>query len=70
MGGVYFYVDSDEKINSQKMAIVTEFDSGKPLKCGDKDVNSTAYNYQYGTSTFIPKNPKSGLANVQIKECL
>ena len=68
--GLYFYAGADEYINSEKIEIINQFESGQNLKCKNNEVNLSAYNYSYGTATFIPKDKKSGLPIVEIKKCL
>lgn len=69
--GVGFYEKRVDEIQTNKNSLVVEFNRGKTLKCGTKDVNNSVFNYEFGTSSFVPKNEFSALKGViiNIKDC-
>lgn len=70
-GGIFIYESKISSINEQKTSLLTKFNQGKVLKCGDYEVNKSNFNYEFGTSTFIPKNEFTSLKGViiNIKDC-
>lgn len=68
---IFIYESKFSAISEQKTTLVTEFNKGKVLKCGNYDVNKSGFNYEFGTSTFIPKNEFINLKGViiSIKDC-
>lgn len=68
---VGIYQKNITEIQINKNALIIEFHKGKTLKCSNWDVNETIFNYEFGTSSFVPKNEFSALKGViiNIKDC-
>ncbi|ASM38564.1 MAG: hypothetical protein SPI03_00400 [Campylobacter sputorum] len=68
---IFIYESKISSISKEKTSLVTQFNQGKILKCGIYDVNKSGFNYEFGTSTFIPKNEFVNLKGViiNIKDC-
>lgn len=56
--------------NEKNKAILNNFIQNKPVKCGNYEINSTTFNYEAGTGTFIAKDNKFGNIKLSIDECI
>ncbi|WP_149717196.1 hypothetical protein [Campylobacter concisus] len=68
---VYFYEENLSKNEDAISKLVSDFEQGKTLKCGDYNVSNKKFNYEFGTASFLPKrefNEFSGVI-VPIKSC-
>lgn len=70
-GAIFIYENKISSLSKQKNILITQFNQGKILHCKNYDVNKTGFNYEFGTSTFIPKNEFKNLKGVivNIKDC-
>jgi len=71
-GGLLYYAKFDEDQNSKTSKIISEFELGKTLKCGNLEVNSSAFNYQFATQSFIAKKGYENIASrvIPLKDCV
>ena len=68
---VYFYEQNLSQNEDTISKLVTDFKQGKTLKCGEYNVSSEKFNYEFGTASFLPKREFSDLSGliVPIKSC-
>ena len=68
---VYFYEQNLSKNEDAISKLVTDFKQGKTLKCGEYNVSNKKFNYEFGTTSFLPKREFSDLSGVivPIKSC-
>ena len=68
---VYFYEQNLSKNEDTISKLVTDFKQGKTLKCGEYNVSSEKFNYEFGTASFLPKREFSDLSGliVPITSC-
>ena len=68
---VYFYEQNLSKNEDTISKLVTDFKQGKVLKCGEYNVSSEKFNYEFGTASFLAKREFSDLSGVivPIKSC-
>lgn len=67
----YFYQSELENTQAKSQEILTLFNQGKILKCGEIEVSNTKFNYEFGTSSFVAKRGIKELSSVKvdIKNC-
>lgn len=72
-GGIfaYIYESGVSERESQAAQLLSAFHQGKILNCGGKNVSMDKFNYEFGTSCFMPKREFSELNGIIIKisEC-
>ena len=68
---VYFYEQNLSKNEDTISKLVTDFKQGKTLKCGEYNVSSEKFNYEFGTASFLAKREFIDLSGVivPIKSC-
>ena len=68
---VYFYEENLSKNEDAISKLVSDFKQGKTLKCGEYNVSSEKFNYEFGTASFLAKREFSDLSGVivPIKSC-
>ena len=68
---VYFYEKNLSKNEDAISKLVSDFKQGKVLKCGEYNVSTEKFNYEFGTASFLPKREFSDLSGVivPIKSC-
>lgn len=68
---VYFYEENLSKNEDAISKLVSDFKQGKTLKCGEYNVRSEKFNYEFGTASFLAKREFSDLSGVivPIKSC-
>ncbi|WP_170018607.1 hypothetical protein [Campylobacter sp. RM16190] len=66
-----FYQFEFENRQAKSQEILTLFNQGKVLKCGDIEVTNSKFNYEFGTSSFVAKRGIKELSSVKvdIKNC-
>ncbi|WP_169974361.1 MULTISPECIES: hypothetical protein [unclassified Campylobacter] len=66
-----FYQFEFENRQAKSQEILTLFNQGKILKCGDIEVSNSKFNYEFGTSSFVAKRAITELRSVKvdIKNC-
>ena len=68
---VYFYEENLSKNEDAISKLVSDFKQGKTLKCGEYNVSSEKFNYEFGTASLLAKREFSDLSGVivPIKSC-
>lgn len=63
----YFFQSIQDSKNSQKLENLKAFNQGKTLVCSDINVTNDKFNYEFGTSCFLPKREFKELSGLVIK---
>lgn len=62
----YFYQFEFENRQAKSQEILTLFNQGKILKCGEIEVSNAKFNYEFGTSSFVAKREIKELSSVKV----
>ena len=67
----YIYEENLSKSQDRNLEILTAFNQGKILICGDMNVTNDKFNYEFGTASFVAKREFKELSSIkaQAKEC-
>lgn len=67
----YIYENAFEDNQAKLRDLVTNFNQGKILKCGELEVSNQKFNYEFGTASFVAKREFKELSGVivEIKKC-
>ncbi|MBE2985116.1 hypothetical protein CCAL9344_07320 [Campylobacter sp. RM9344] len=67
--GIFAYIYETKKLDTadKNLQLLAEFRQGKSLVCGDINVTNEKFNYEFGTSCFMPKREFKELSGLVIK---
>ncbi|MDO5045420.1 hypothetical protein [Campylobacter sp.] len=63
----YIYESAFEESQAKKRELLSSFNQGKILKCGEFEVSNKKFNYEFGTSSFVAKREFKELSSVIIE---
>lgn len=63
----YFYESSQTQIQSKNLDLLTKFNQGQVLICGDLNVSNKKFHYEFGTSSFVAKREFNELGGIKIQ---
>ncbi|AQW81987.1 putative membrane protein [Campylobacter pinnipediorum subsp. pinnipediorum] len=71
IGFAYFYESKVDDRSEKNISILNKFRQGKTIICRDQNVSKDKFNYEFGTSSFMPKREFTELSGViiTISEC-
>ncbi|MGB2552969.1 hypothetical protein [Campylobacter sp. CCUG 57310] len=67
----YVYESAFEDSQAKTRELLSAFNQGKILKCGEMEVSNKKFNYEFGTASFVAKREFKELSSViiEIKSC-
>lgn len=66
LGGIYLFNENKESKANLRNSLIEDFMQGKEIHCNGEIINNVKYNYEYGTSCFIPKREFKDLSGKKI----
>ncbi|WP_169763447.1 hypothetical protein [Campylobacter mucosalis] len=63
----YFFQSVQDDKHSENLELLKHFKQGKVLVCSDINVTNTKFNYEFGTSCFLPKREFKELNGLVLK---
>nr|WP_314888136.1 hypothetical protein [uncultured Campylobacter sp.] len=63
----YFYEENLSRAQSKSLELLTAFNQGRILICGDINVTNDKFNYEFGTSSFVAKREFKEISSIKVE---
>lgn len=70
-GAAFYYTQATQNTQNTSLELLRAYEQGKSLKCGEYEVNSSNFGFEYGTQSFVAKRGAKNYEGVilDIKKC-